>query len=629
MKLRLLFLTFTCCSILTMAWSQRSTNSLSDKKQFLQLAGQPLSSKYGNIASIKLIVDTKTEKLYFISSKHFRYHYDFVTQQLFYPYDLFVFNEENYSAFSKRDYLLANINCNEASGMYYIDLSVFDQMPANRIIQLFNAVKVNSYFSEQLVFLLNTERLIALQPELDKHIKTATPSTIYAAIDYQAISEGKVKGRLRFEPHLDSLKTPLLATDIVFTQATPEYLPTVRGLMLTAFQTPLSHLVILAKNRHIPIGVYTRLYNDSLLRSLDQQWVELTILSDTFYIKKAEVSLGTPIAKTVHLKKDLKTVSLIDAANLNPKLAETVGNKAANFGLLYTVSQSGKFKVPEAGFAIPFYWYEAHAKRSGADKLIRQLIEHPPLDPDSLQLQLKAIRKCFTKTKVDTALRHQLEQKLDVSGFRTFRFRSSTNAEDAAGFSGAGLYASKTVDLDDCNKTISNALQDVWASLWSYEAYIERNYFGIADEDVAMGVLVHRSFPDEAANGVAITKNIYRDSYAGFIINVQKGDVSVVTPPAGVVCDQLVLYPANELSAFKRTTEVITTSNLNDGKLVLSDSELGLLQSELERIKRYYWKYAYYPRINEQYDTFGLDLEFKFSAETRELYIKQVRIYND
>ncbi|MES2555272.1 MAG: PEP/pyruvate-binding domain-containing protein [Bacteroidota bacterium] len=628
MKLRL-FLSFCCCFVLLISWSQRAVYTLSDKKQFLELAGQPLSSKYGNIASIKLIIETKTKKLYFISSKNFKYHYDFVTRQLYYPHDLFVFNEENYNASSNRDYLLANINCNEASGMYYLDISVFDQMPMNRIIELFDAVKAGSYFGDRLVFLMNTERLIALKPELDKRIKTATPSDIYAAIDYQAIGEGKVKGRLRFEPYLDSLKTPLLATDIVFTQATPEYLPTVRGLMLTAFQTPLSHLVILAKNRHIPIGVYTRLYNDSTLRSLNNQWVELTILSDTFYVKKTEISLETPNVKKVHLKKDLKTTSLIPAIDLNPKLAETVGNKAANFGLLYTVSQSANYKVPEAGFAIPFYWYDAHAKRSGADELIRKLIEHPPLDPDSLQLQLKAIRKCLTKTKIDTALLHQLENRLDASGFRTFRFRSSTNAEDAAGFSGAGLYASKTVDLDDCNKTISEGLQTVWASLWSYEAYIERNYFGIADEDVVMGVLVHRSFPDEAANGVAITKNIYRDSYTGFIVNVQKGDVSVVTPPAGIICDQLVLYPANELSAFQRTTEVITTSNLNDGKLVLSDSELELLQTELERIKRYYWKHAYTPKINEEYDTFGLDLEFKFSAVTRELYIKQVRIYND
>lgn len=629
MKWRLFLLIVGCCCSLVTGLSQRAVHKLLDKKQFLELAGQPLSSKYGNIASIKLIIDTKSKKLYYISSKNFRYHYDFVTRQLYYPHDLFVFNEENYSAFSKRDYLLANINCNEASGMYYLDISVFDQMPIDRIIELFEAVKAGSYFGDKLVFLMNTERLIALQPELDKHIKTATPSDIYAAIDYQAISEGKVKGRLRFEPHLDSLKTPLLATDIVFTQATPEYLPTVRGLMLTAFQTPLSHLVILAKNRHIPIGVYTRLYNDSTLRSFDNQWVELTILPDTFYVKKAEISLATTPVKTVHLKKDLETKSLISAADLNPKLAETVGNKAANFGLLYKVSQSGSYKVPEAGFAIPFYWYDLHAKRSGADELIRKLIAHPPSDPDSLQLQLKAIRKCFTKVKIDTALLHQLENRLDASGFRTFRFRSSTNAEDAAGFSGAGLYASKTVDLDDCNKTISEGLQTVWASLWSYEAYIERTYFGIADADVAMGVLVHRSFPDEAANGVAITKNIYRESYAGFIVNVQKGDVSVVTPPAGIICDQLVLYPANELSAFKRTTEVITTSNLNDGKLVLSDSELKLLQTELERIKYYYWRNAHTPKVNEEYDTFGLDLEFKFSNDKRELYIKQVRIYND
>ncbi|HLP54100.1 MAG TPA: PEP/pyruvate-binding domain-containing protein [Fluviicola sp.] len=628
MKLRLFLLLFVCCSFAA-GWSQRSVHSISDKKQFLQLAGQPLSSKYGNIASIKVIVDTKTKKLYYINSVNFRYHYDFVTRQLFYPHDLYVFNEENYSASPKRDYLLANINCNEASGMYYLDLSVFDLMPANRIIELFDAVKAGSYFGDKLVFLLNTERLIALQPELDKRIKTAKPSDIYAAINYQAISEGKVKGRLRFEPHLDSLKTPLLATDIVFTTVTPEYLPTVRGLMLTAFQTPLSHLVILAKNRHIPIGVYTRLYNDSTLRSFENQWIELTILPDTFYVKKADVSLATQPVKTVHLKKDTETTSLITATDLNPKLAHTVGNKAANFGLLYHVSQTGNYKVPEAGFAIPFYWYEEHAKRSGADELIRKLIARPPSDPDSLQVQLKAIRKCFAKAKIDTALLHQLENRLDASGFRTFRFRSSTNAEDAAGFSGAGLYASKTVDLDDCNRTISEALQDVWASLWSYEAYIERNYFGIANEDVAMGVLVHRSFPDEEANGVAITKNIYRESYAGFIVNVQKGDVSVVTPPAGVICDQLVLYPPNELSAFKRTTEVITTSNLNEGKLVLSDSELELLQTELERIKRYYWKHAYTPKLNEEYDTFGLDLEFKFSAKTRELYIKQVRIYND
>jgi len=602
---------------------------LANKTEFLKLSGKPLSSKYGNIASIKVILDTRTKKLYYINSAQFHYHFDFVTQQLYYPNDLYFFNEENYSSNSKRDYLLANINCNEASGTYFLDLSVFDLMPEDRIIQLVESVKSSGYFGDQLVFLLNTNRLLDMQASLSKRIQTATPSDIYAAIDYQAISEGKTQGRLRFEPNLDSLSAPLMPSDILITTATPEFLPVVHGLLLTAFQTPLSHLVILGQNRKVPIGVYTHLFNDTNFRALENEWVELTILTDTFYIRKVDSKkFILPTHQLLHLKKDISIDSLIVVSLLSPDLAGKVGNKAANFGLLNTVSKLGHYKVPESAFGIPFYWYDLHTRQSGAAELIAQLINHPSPNQDSLQMQLKAIRKLISKSAIDPQLLKLVEKQLHTSGFTTFRFRSSTNAEDATGFSGAGLYLSKTVDLNDCTKTAEEAIQKVWASLWTYEAYLERTYFGIANEDVAMGILVHRSFPNEAANGVAITKNIYRNSYPGFVINVQKGDVSVVTPPKGVVCDQLVLYPASELSNFQRTIEVITTSNLGDGKLLLSKSELELLQTELERIKQYYWRHIYKHNPREDYDDFGLDLEFKFDETTRELYIKQVRIYN-
>jgi pyruvate, water dikinase len=624
------FILFVCLICTTCSgFSQRFLTSLPSQKEFLQLSGKPLTSKYGNIASIKVILDTKTKKLYYINSRNFEYHYEFVAQQLHYAHDLFVFNEENYSDKAQRDFLLCNINCIEADDRYFLDLSVFDRMPLDRIVQLCEAVKKSAFCGEKIVFLLNTSRLLALRPELEKRIRTATPGDIYAAIDYQPISTGKIKGRLRLEPHLDSLETPLLPSDILVTTATPEFLPVVRGMLLTEFQTPLSHLVILGQNRKIPIAVYTRLFEDSAIRSLDGQWVELSIVTDTFAIRRTDAATAvTTPAKVFHLTKNLAVDSLIGVHTLDPKLAAVVGNKAANFGLLYEVSKTGKYKTPEAAFGIPFYWYDRHMQQSGAALLIRQLIDHPPADQDSLQLQLKAIQKLIKKSKVDPRLLTKLERRLRSSGYTTFRFRSSTNAEDAAGFSGAGLYDSKTVDLNDSTKTAEEALQKVWASLWSYEAYLERNYFGIAGEDVAMGVLVHRSFPNEAANGVAITKNIYRNSYAGFVINVQKGDVSVVTPPSGVVCDQLVLYPANELSGFQRTIEVITTSSMTDGELVMTKEELNRLQTELERIKRYYWQHAYKKKYSDSYEEFGLDLEFKLDEVTRELYIKQVRVYN-
>lgn len=620
-----------CCAFLLscVAWGQRSLSTLEKKDQFLKLSGNPLSSKYGNIASVKVMQDQRSKKIYFISSKHFRYHYDFAALGLFYSHDLFHFNEKNYSASTDREYLLANLNFNEASGIYYLDISVFDQMPASLIAQLYEAVRKNTYVGSKLVFLLNTDRLLEIRTELNARIKTATPADIYAAINYQPVNEGTVKGRLRFIPNLDSAKTTILPSDIVFTTSTPEFLPAMRGLMLTEFQTPLSHLVILGQNRRIPIGAYTRLYNDTNLRKLDNEWVELSILTDTFYVKKTTPGTSGPATKIIHLKKNSTTDSLIDARYLNPSFAGTVGNKAANFGILKQLSDKGQFKVPEAAFAIPFYFYEQHMIACGADTLVRQLVLHPPQNQDSLQDLLKQIRKRIEKGKVNAGLLSELTERLSNAGYGTYRFRSSTNAEDADGFSGAGLYVSKTADLNDCNRPIDKALKDVWSSLWSYEAYLERSFFGIDNNDIAMGVLVHRSFPDEAANGVAITKNIYRDSYPGFVVNVQLGDVSVVTPPHGVICDQLVLYPANELSAFKRTTEVITTSSIGKGKLILSEAQIELLQTELERIKKYYWKAYHKPKIGEDYDNFGLDLEFKFSKETGDLYIKQVRLYNN
>ena len=625
-----LFFFFFLAIVQSACLAQKSTATLPDFKVYQQLSGKPLSSKYGNIASIKVIVETKTKKIYFINTTYYRFHYEFATERLGAAPNLQYFNEDNYSGNHKRQFLLANINCNEADNTYFLDLSVFDLMPAQRIVELFQLVKNASYFGDRLVFLLNTDRLMAMRSELDKSIKTATPADIYSQVSYQAISEGKTQGMLRFESSLDSLKTPLLPSDIVITTKTPEFLPLVRGILLTTIQTPLSHLVILGQNRSIPIGVYTRLFNDSALRSLDRQWVELNILSDTFLIRKTEFRPVKPVTTAaIRLKRNLLTDSLIGASYLSPADAGTVGNKAANFGVLQKLSGPGKFKTPEAGFGIPFYWYELHMQQSGASELLKELAEHAPEDPDSLQDALKAIRNYIRKTPVDPLLLARIDDRLQQSGYTTFRFRSSTNAEDAAGFSGAGLYDSKTVDLTDSTKTAEEALQKVWASLWTYQAWLERSYFGIDQREAAMGVLVHRSFPAEAANGVAITKNIYRLSYAGFIINVQQGDISVVAPDPGIICDQLVLYPANELSGFQRTVEVITTSSLNGGKLIMTKEEMEHLQAELERIKFHYWKHLHKRKPGEVYDEFGLDLEFKLDEGTRELYIKQVREYNN
>ena len=177
-------------------------------------------------------------------------------------------------------------------------------------------------------------------------------------------------------------------------------------------------------------------------------------------------------------------------------------------------------------------------------------------------------------------------------------------------------------------KSIEKAIKEVWASLWSYEAFMEREYFNLNHKKVYMGILVHRSFPSEDVNGVAITKNLYRNNNFGFVVNAQLGDESVVRPQKGNVCDQFVCYPNNVNSIYnnKNIVDVISISNLNYGSLTMTDKEIQNLADQLEIVKRYFLNRIY---LGKSYFSFGLDIEFKLEGENRDLYFKQVRIYND
>ena len=69
------------------------------------------------------------------------------------------------------------------------------------------------------------------------------------------------------------------------------------------------------------------------------------------------------------------------------------------------------------------------------------------------------------------------------------RCRSSTNNEDLPGFSGAGLYTSRTQHLDEGH--ISKSIKQVYASMWNFRAYEERDFYRVDHLMAAMGILCH------------------------------------------------------------------------------------------------------------------------------------------
>ena len=612
--------------------AQTYLNNLQTFKEFKKLSGEPLSDKYSQVISVKVAVHIPSRQVYFISSSQYRYHFEFCIQELGYDKGNVGFNAENYfGPLQNRTYLLGNINYFESTGSWVLEISPFDNMDAESILMLYNQLKPKVFFGPKLRFLLNSTHTEALYDSHKLNIPVITTSEIFKNQNYQAISKFQGYGLLRI---LDENTNPddLKPNEIVILKGSMINLPPVAGVITTGLQTPLSHLSILAINRKIPCIAYRNALSDSAILKLVGTNVHLKVKADTFYLVPSRFKTTSHHnQQLVVLKKDFTADSLISVQQLSPASVSYVGNKAANFGLLAKISNRSGFKVPESAFAIPFYYYEQHVKNSNADSLIAELLADTAIDknPEMLRQKLKAIRKQIKISPIDTLFLAAVEKEIKSLGSYTrIRFRSSTNAEDMRGFSGAGLYDSKTGISGDSVKTIERAIKEVWASLWNYNAYLERSLFNIDQRSVAMGILVHRSFPDETANGVAITKNIYRPGNYGFVINIQAGNEAVVDPQHGLVCEQLVCYPRISSNLFKdkKIVEILTYSDLSPDALLLSENELIHLANALDKIKSAMYKNS---STRKAYLDFGLDIEFKIDGLNRTLYIDQVRIYND
>ena len=621
----LLIILLNCCSSSPVA--QEYLNSLSES-DFIALQREPLSSKYSQVQAVKVIYDLKTKEIYYISNS-FQYHNKFCQTVLGYNEPLGIFNRDNYGTDrDKRQYLLANINFFSSRKEYILELSPSDQMLISDITLLHNRVAETSFLTPDVKLILNSARLINSENKLT--IPFIKPEEIYKNQNFQSVSKFTGTGKLRKIELSELSNSSIDEDDIILINGTPLQLAGVSGIITTDLQTPLSHLSILGQNRKIPVMALKDAWDDENINSLIGKQVELTVSIDGFTISEAD-GLSNPKKerKRLYLKKNLNEKELIKAKDFNRKTANYCGYKAENFGILYQLAKKMDFSVPEAAFGIPFYYYQQHAEKSEVIGLITQLENHS--NPKEL---LSTIREKIKSTPVDSTLILNIENQLEgMSSFNRFRFRSSTNAEDMKGFSGAGLYSSKTaltgsniVEKDE-GKTIENALRKVWASLWKDSAYDERAYFNIQQEDVMMGILVHRSFPDEEVNGVAISKNLYRENNLGFVVNAQLGDSSVVQPNPAITCDQFICYPTQESGFYtqNQTIEIITTSSLNDFNLVMTSDEIYRLANVIQGIKKYFY---YRDFTSATFNEYALDFEFKLEKDSRELYLKQVRPFN-
>lgn len=437
-------------------------------------------------------------------------------------------------------------------------------------------------------------------------------------VAYLPLNHGQTFGRLQLM-ELDARPSP---RDVVLYKSLPNEMPRVAGIITAVRQTPLSHVNLRAIQDKIPNAFITGAAENETIKSLIGKYVSYNVTADGYKIRQA--TLDEVEAHFAELRptkgqipdRDLSVKTIHPLDEVTFEASSSVGVKAANVATLRT------FGFPDGtvpnGHAVPFYFYDEFMKHNGFYEYAATLLEDPKFqqDRDTQVGQLKKLRSLIKKGKMPAWMMDALDDlhKSFPEG-TSIRCRSSTNSEDLPGFSGAGLYGSYTHHPDEGH--VSKTIKQVFASLWNFRAFEEREFYRIDHLATAVGVLVHTNFEGELANGVAVTDDILYQTEGNYYLNTQIGEDLVTNPDEASIPEEVLLdwWDSGD-------SQVMRTSNrAADGRLLLSSSHLEQLRDHLGKIHAKFAR-LYGKTMDEE--NFAMEIEFKIT-KNGDLSIKQAR----
>ena len=369
-------------------------------------------------------------------------------------------------------------------------------------------------------------------------IDVVLESVVFGNVDYIPLHAAEGYGFFR---HMEVDETPG-SRDIVLYDALPNSLPRVGGIMTSVIQTPLSHVNLRAIQDNVPNAYIADPLAIDSVASLLGNYIYYRVEAESYYIREAsldEVNEWYEALRPTEPQipvRDLSITEILPLDDIGFEMSSAFGAKCSN------VATMRSFGFPEGtipdGFGIPFYFYDEFMQYNDFYEEAEVMINNPSFiyDLDFREDRLRDFRDDIKDAPMPPWMMDALQAMHDSFPVGTpVRCRSSTNNEDLPGFSGAGLYTSKTQYPEEGH--ISKSIKQVYASMWNFRAYEERDFYRVDHFMAAMGVLCHPNFQEEQSNGEVEDQfgTVIYSSYASPPISIYGLNPCEESPTCGLI----------------------------------------------------------------------------------------------